>query len=108
MVKSNKIYSPQQYLEAVTGKCYIVDGDDDVSFIDRKIQEFIEQMELENPFDWRGVTLFDYPLDEIDEIVENEVDVVLVDCVVWNDETKEFEHEYRWWEVPEYFEEEEM
>ena len=106
MVKSNKLYSPQQYLEAVTGKCYIVDGDDDVLFIDRKIQEFIEQMELENPCDWQGITFLNYPLVEIDHIVEVEVDVVLVDCMVWNDGTKEFEHEYRWFEVPEDFEEE--
>ena len=46
------------------------------------------------------------PMSEIDHIVENELDVVLVDCMVWNKKTKEFEHQYRWFEVPEDFEEE--
>jgi tRNA uridine 5-carboxymethylaminomethyl modification enzyme len=51
--------------------------------------------------------LWDYPLSEIDHIVENKLDVVLVDCVVYNEVTNEFEHMYRWFEVPEDFEEEE-
>lgn len=36
MVKSEKIYSPQNYLEAVTGKCYIIEGENDVEFIQIK------------------------------------------------------------------------
>ena len=31
----------------------------------------------------------------------------LVDCMVVNPETDQFEHQYRWFEVPEDFEEEE-
>jgi hypothetical protein len=97
VVKSEQIYSPQNYLEAVTGNCYIHSGDDDV--------EFIREILVEN-----GYTdeLWDYPLSEIDHIVENELDVVLVECMVYNEETEEFEHVYRWFEVPEDFEEEEF
>lgn len=97
MVKSEKIYSPQNYLEAVTGKCYIINGEDDI--------ELIQEILVEN-----GYTdeLWDYPLSEINHIVENELNVVLVDCMVVNPETDQFEHIYRWFEVPEDFEEEEM
>lgn len=93
MVKSEKIYSPQQYLEAITDKCYITREDDDIKFI-------------EDVLDLNGYGFWNYPLSEIDHIVENEVDVVLVDCMVWNEYLREFRHEYRWFEVPEDFEEE--
>lgn len=93
MVKSEKIYSPQQYLVEVTGKCYIVSGENDI--------DFIELIFAENLIEY-----WNYPLSEIDHIVENNLNVVLVDCMVINEETDEFEHQYRWFEVPEDFEEE--
>lgn len=93
MVKSNQIYSPQNYLESVTGNCYIINGDDDVGLIERILYE-------------NGFELWSYPLSEIDHIVENKLNVVLVDCMVYNEDTCEYEHEYRWFEVPEGFEEE--
>jgi hypothetical protein len=95
MVKSEKLYSPQNYLESVTGNCYIINGEDDVKFINRVLYE--------NDLD----ILWNYPLSEIDHIVKNNLNVVLVDCMVVNEETDEFEHEYRWFEVPEDFKEEE-
>ena len=52
--------------------------------------------------------LNNYPLSEIDHIVENDLNVVLVDCMVYNDKTKEYEHVYRWFEVDEDFEEKEL
>lgn len=93
MVKSEKIYSPQRYLEAITGQYYILSGENDIEFI-------------ENILILEGHTLWNYPMSEIDHIVENELNVVLVDCMVVNEETDQFEHQYRWFEVPEYFEEE--
>lgn len=89
MVKSEKIYSPQNYLELVTDNCYFHNGDNDV--------EFIQEILVKNGY---TDTLHDYPLSEIDHIVSENLNVVLVDCMVWNDETKEFEHAYRWFEVP--------
>ena len=50
MVKSNKVYSPSEYLEAVTGKYYIIRGEDDIS----EIQNIL----AENGWD----TLWDRPL----------------------------------------------
>ena len=94
MVKSERIYSPQQYLEVITDKCYIIRGEDDVAFIHGALAH-------------DGFDLWDYPMSEIEHIVENKLDVVLVDCMVVNEETDQFEHQYRWFEVPEDFEEEE-
>lgn len=95
MVKSEHIYSPQGYLDAVTGKCYVVAGDNDIEF-------------MENILKRNGLAdeLWNYPLSEIDHIVENELNVVLVDCMVVNEVTDEFEHVYRWFEVPADFTEE--
>ena len=91
MVKSDQIYSPQQYLEAITGKCYIMRGEDDIAFIEDRLAE-------------NGFELWNYPLTEIDHIVEHQLNVVLIDCMVVNEETDQFEHHYRWFEVPEDFE----
>lgn len=94
MVKSEHIYSPQNYLEAVTGECYIIRGDDDIAEIETILEDY-------------DYSFWNYPLSEIDHIVENGLDVVLVDCMVYNEDKKEFEHVYRWFEVPEDFKEEE-
>lgn len=98
MVKSDKIFSPQLYVEAVTGNYYIFPNDG-LSYL-----EIIRKLLEENCLDH----LWDYPFKEIDHIVENNLDVVLVDCgeyadaehgVVWV-------NDYRWFEVPEDFTEE--
>ena len=94
MVKSERIYSPQSYLVAVTDKCYFIHGENNI--------ELIHEILAEN-----GLDLWDYPMSEIEHIVENEIDVILVDCMVVNEDTDKFEHQYRWFEVPEDFEEEE-
>lgn len=90
MVKSEQIYSPQNYLDAVANHCYICNTDDDVTFI-------------ENVLAREGFELWNYPLSEIDHIVANNINVVLVDCIVTNPETDQFEHVYHWFEVPEGF-----
>ena len=94
MVKSEQIYSPQNYLEAVTGQCYVIRCDNDIDTIETILETY-------------GYNFWNYPLSEIDHVVENELDVVLVDCMVYNEDKKEFEHVLRWFEVPEDFEEEE-
>ena len=94
MVKSEKIYSPQRYLELITGKCYIIDGENDVELIEKILEKECDSMRS-------------YPLSEIDHIVAEELDVVLVDCMIVNEETDDFEHVYRWFEVPGDFNDEE-
>jgi hypothetical protein len=39
-------------------------------------------------------------LDEIDNIPENVHQVVLVDCLIWNERKGEYHHSYRWFHVP--------
>lgn len=90
MVKSEKLYTPQTYLELVTGEYFIVKGDNDIDAIENILKDF----KLDD-------NLWNYPLSEIDHIVENDLDVVLVECMVYNNNTKEYEHIYRWFEIPE-------
>lgn len=87
MVKSEKIYSPQSFLELVTGKCYIINGVNDIETIEFLLDDY-------------SYSFRNYSLSEINIIVKNNVDVVLVDCSIWNDDTCEFDHEYRWFEIP--------
>ena len=93
MVLSNNIYSPQNFLEVLTDKCFIV-GDCPIEDIHEiLIQEGIEK-------DIYSIIL-NYSLSEIDKIVANEVNVVLVDTSGFDDEDNWVE-EYRWFEVPDY------
>jgi hypothetical protein len=39
-------------------------------------------------------------MSDIDHIVEQGHQVVLVDCMVWFEGKGQYEHEYRWWQVP--------
>ena len=93
MVKSKDMYSPQNYLSAITGKCFINRGTIPIDFIRTILEE-----------EGYGDTLWDYPLTEIDHIVENKLNVVLVDCSYYNGD--EYFTEYRWFEVTEDFQEE--
>ena len=93
MVKSEKLFTPQSYVEALTGNCYVFGSDN--------VCEQISNVLLLN----KMPNLFDYPLSEIDHIVENKIDVVLVDVSCF-DNHGIWHYEYRWLEVPENFEEE--
>lgn len=99
MVKSSEIYSPQNYLEKLTGNYYLMgNSDNDKEFIESALKHngFIDDKSLSN-----------YPLTEIKHIVDNDLDVVLVNCLVLNKDTEQYENENRWFEVPENFKEEE-
>lgn len=89
MVKSKRLYSPQEYLDAVLGECYLFD-----SFVENDIEE------LEKILIYADKPLWNYRLTEIDHIVENEIDVVLVDCMVFSAEEGGYVHTLRWFEVP--------
>lgn len=86
MIVSNKIYSAQKYLEIVLDKTYIISGDNDIEFVERMLEVHEK-------------CLWNYPLNEINHVLENDLDVILVDYMVYNNETHEYEHVYRWSEV---------
>lgn len=96
MVKSNGIYSPENYVCAVTGTYY---------FFKNKKHPAEEIQEILKNDQWDHYELWDYPLTEIDHIVENNLDVVLVDCSHYEGDT--YVNDYRWFEVPEDFKDEE-
>lgn len=97
-VKSLGVYSPQNFVEKLTGCCYGFDKDNTVEEIHILLKKHGIETD-ESP-------LFDYPLDEIEEIVANEVPVVLVDTT-YIDDDYQMVYEYRWFEVPENFVDEE-
>ena len=88
-VLSEEVYSPQNYIEAVTGKYYFFRNN-------TTILKEIQTLLCLNGFE----DLWSYPLNEIEHIVENEINVVLVDGSDINDETGSWIQEYRWFEIP--------
>lgn len=98
MVKSKKVYSPQSFVEALTGNCYIFDGECDI------LKEIHTCLSEDGVEDEENV-LFDYPFTEIEHIVENHINVVLVDISGYGPE-ESWKQELRWFEVPDDFEEE--
>ncbi len=60
--------SPQKYLEAVTGKCYIIKGDDDEHFINVMLEE-------------HGLDFKSYPEDTNITKVKQGFDYIRVECL---------------------------
>lgn len=90
MVKSDKLYTPQEYVEAITGNCYAFPQDDTIA-------------EIEAALESNGCGgYWSYPLSEIGHIAEMDIDVVLVD-VSGFDEEGEWRNAVRWFEVPDDF-----
>lgn len=85
VIKSNEIFSPQNYCDTFLDVCPIFSGN---------------QNELRSLLDKNGNShLRDFPFDEIETIVKNNIPVVLVDnTYIGNDGEIVFEH--RWFEVP--------
>lgn len=86
MIVSERLYTPQKYLELITDKCYIIKGTNDVETIEVILEDL-------------GYCLWSHALTEIGYVLEEELDVVLVDCMVYNEKTEEYEHVYRWFEI---------
>ena len=86
LIRSEQIFSPQSYCEIIFGECFIFNGNKD------ELRIFLDKNGHSN--------LWDYPLNEIDNVIENEIPVVLVDTTYTDDETGKMIHEYRWFQVP--------
>ena len=84
MVKSDKILSTKEYVEKYMGFTPELKETED---------------ELRNILDANGyLEIWDYPLSEIDHILEDDIDVVLV-STGYKDEDGNYIDEYRWFEV---------
>lgn len=90
MVKSESIFSPQTYLEKVTGKCYIVCSDTISGLIDK-----IERVLFENGYK----QMRNFQLAEIDKVVSSGADVVLVE-LSGEDRCRKWNTVFRWFEIP--------
>ena len=86
IVKSTKLYSPQNYLELITGNVYIVQGDNDIEFIEKILEQ-------------EGYCLWNYSINEVEHLIEAEIPVVFVECMVYNSNTEQYDKEIRFFEV---------
>lgn len=80
------VLSAEEYLYLITDKWYTLEAPN-------RFEEMADIMRLEGHDD-----LWDYPLDEIDEVMEAETSVVLVKVPSVNDQGEE-EIFYHWFEV---------
>ena len=96
MVVSEKLYSPQNYLELMTGNYYPLSAsDNDILFIEDILKTKFGKKKYNS-----------YYLSDIELIIENNASVVLVECMIWHPKEEEYAKEYRWFEViPERFSE---
>lgn len=85
VVKSKNIYSIQNYCFEFLGFTPITNGEKN------ELRTLLDHMGYEN--------LWDYPLDEIEHIIENELPVVLVDTTYIDDDCQMI-HEFRWVQIP--------
>ena len=92
IIKSKGIYSPQSYLEIVTGNCYILSN------------EIPIVTEIENILKTGGFNTQNYSLTETAKALQNGKPIVLVDCTDIY-ENSEMIHECRWFCVPDNFQE---
>lgn len=90
-VYSNKVFTPEGFLEFLTGEKHTVN-----SPIIENIHRILKDSAVDDNAKDEIENLFDYPLSEIDEIVENNIPVLLVDVTEPNSE----ERELRWFELP--------
>ena len=93
MVKSEKVYSPQDYLKLITGEYYAVRGHNDIETIACVLEK-------------NGYSFCSCPMRDIERIVAEDVSVVLVNCKVFDDKAWDYKHVYMWYEVPQNFEDE--
>ncbi len=97
MIKSQKIFSPQKYLDAMTGYCYILHDKYDVV---NEIHSILKKHKIETT----DRKIADFPFEDIKQVVASNVDVVLVD-ISWYGPDDVWENKYRWFEVTEDFNE---
>ena len=86
-VVSDEIFSPQNYLMVVTGKCFMIDGSDDIA----TIKSILKQTGNEK--------LKSFSLNEVFKAASENCRVVLVDCMIYDNNQNKFIHKLQWFEV---------
>ena len=90
-VVTSEIYSAQNFLLALTDEVFTLNGKNDLADIDA----ILEEKELSTD----DAPLWDFPLDEMDEIIANDLYVVPVECF-YTDEDGELHRNVRLFEIP--------
>ncbi len=98
MIKSQTIFSPQNYLLAMTGHCYILHDDFDVV---KSIHLLLQKHGVED----ENRKIADFPFTDVRQVVESNLNVVLVDISGYGPDD-EWKTQYRWFEVTDEFNEE--
>lgn len=86
-VVSDEIFSPQNYLMVVTGKCFVIDGNDDIA----AIKNILKQTGNEN--------LKSFSLNEVYKAAIENCRMVLVGCMIYDNSQNKFMHKLQWFEV---------
>lgn len=86
MIKSDKIYNPQRFLEAVTGKKYILN-------YDKPLVPQIEQILIHHRKPYGN-----YPFGDVQKALNKKGNIVLVSCSTVTDKL-EVAEDYRWFKV---------
>ena len=89
-VLSNEIYSPQNFIGTLTDKYYIFKTDVPI------LEEMCTLLCLNGLED-----VWDYPLTDVNLIVEGNLDVVLVDVSDYDIKSGNWVTNYRWFRIPE-------
>lgn len=92
MILFDGILSVQNYLDQLTGRCYIIDTDDD--------RKFIEEIAKEN----LGRPVKSWSIFETQEALNSGLNLVLVDCCYFDEEIR-MRSELRWYELEKIVEE---
>lgn len=89
LVADKEIYSPQKYMEVMTGQC--------ISFacLDT-VEEIIEYL---SDYGYDYGTIRNFELGDINGVIKNGKPVVLVDCSGFGGDREEWQTEYRWFEI---------
>lgn len=88
MYVHDKIISAETYIEFITGKHYDLERPD-------QFEEMAEIMRETGNDD-----LWDFPIEDIEEILENDTPVVLVDVYGTTIDDNTMHHVHRWFELP--------
>lgn len=86
-VASDEIFSPQNYLMVVTGNCFMIDENDDIA----TIKNILKQTGNEK--------LKSFSLNEVYKAALENCRIVLVDCMVYDNNQNKFLHKLQWFEV---------
>lgn len=87
-IKSDRIWTPYEYLNEVVGNDYFLKGANQLNDMERILEE-------------KGLSsILSYAFNEIDEIIENKINVVLVEGTVRNMDTGVSRTGLRWFELP--------